>query len=48
MNYSCAISGGGLSTITSFLPLTVPVRKEESRMARAMYQKKKKKKSFKN
>jgi hypothetical protein len=48
MNYSFAISGEGLSPITSVLPLAVPVRKEESFMARAMYHTQSKKTCFKN
>lgn len=32
MNYRCAISVGGLSLITSVLPLTAPVRREEWRV----------------
>lgn len=46
MNYSCAVTEGGYSPITSVLPLTVPFRKEESCMARAMYHIKYKKKNL--
>jgi len=48
MNYSFAISGGGLKPITSVLPLAVPVPQEESCMARAMYHSQYKKTCFKN